>query len=59
MKANKTLKTKGMIQNDEFYTKRDIVIKQCLPIKKYLNGKKIICPCDDKNSEYYKILHDE
>jgi hypothetical protein len=24
-----------------------------------LNGKKIICPCDDKNSEYYKILHDE
>jgi len=59
MTANKTLKTKGMIQNDEFFTKRDIVLKQCLPIKKYLRNKKIICPCDDKNSEYYKLLHDE
>lgn len=59
MKANGTLKTKGMIQNDEFFTKRTTVITQCYPLRKYLKNKKIICPCDDKNSEYYKILHDE
>ncbi len=59
MTSNKTLKTKGMVQNDEFFTKREVVLKQCLPLKKILKGKKIICPCDTKNSEYYKVLHNE
>ena len=59
MVPNKTLKTKGMIQNDEFYTKREIVIKQCEMFKKYLTNKKIICPCDTKESEYYKVLKNE
>ena len=51
------LKTcKRKIQDDEFFT----MYKDCVrELHKYdLRGKKIICPCDDKNSNIYKYLKD-
>lgn len=50
----KTCKRKTM--DDEFYT----MYKDCVrELHKYdLRNKKIICPCDDKNSNIYKYLKD-
>jgi hypothetical protein len=54
MKQIKTCKRK--IMDDEFFT----MYKDCVrELHKYdLRGKKIICPCDDKNSNIYKYLKD-
>lgn len=50
----KTCKRKTM--DDEFFT----MYKDCVrELHKYdLRGKKIICPCDDRNSNIYKYLKD-
>ena len=50
----KTCKRKTL--DDEFYT----MYKDCVrELHKYdLRGKKIICPCDNKNSNIYKYLKD-
>lgn len=53
----KELKTcKRKTKDDEFYTMYKDVVRE---LHKYdLRGKKIICPCDDKNSNIYKYLKD-
>ena len=51
----KQIKTcKRKIQDDEFYTQ----MKDCIrELHKYdLRGKKIICPCDTKDSKIYQYL---
>ena len=54
MQQLKTCKRK--IMDDEFFT----MYKDCVrELHKYdLRGKKIICPCDNKNSNIYKYLKD-
>lgn len=54
MQQLKTCKRKTM--DDEFFT----MYKDCVrELHKYdLRGKKIICPCDNKNSNIYKYLKD-
>lgn len=43
-------------QDDEFYTMYKDVVRE---LHKYdLRNKKIICPCDDKNSNIYRYLKD-
>lgn len=51
------LKTcKRKIQDDEFYTMYKDAVRE---LHKYdLRGKKIICPCDTKESNIYKYLKD-
>lgn len=50
----KTCKRKT--DDDEFYTIYKDIVRE---LHKYdLRGKKIICPCDDKNSNIYKYLKD-
>lgn len=50
----KTCKRKTL--DDEFYTRYRDVVRE---LHKYdLRGKKIICPCDNKNSSIYQYLKD-
>lgn len=54
MQQIKTCKRKTM--DDEFYTMYEDCVRE---LHKYdLRGKKIICPCDSKNSNIYKYLKD-
>lgn len=47
---------KRVVDDDEFYTMYKDVVRE---LHKYdFRGKKIICPCDDKNSNIYKYLKD-
>lgn len=47
---------KRVIQDDEFYTMYKDAVRE---LHKYdLRGRKIICPCDTKDSNIYKYLKD-
>lgn len=43
-KANLDLARKN--KNDEYYTYYEDVVKGLEPYKEYLNGKRVLCPCD-------------
>lgn len=56
MRNNKKLNLAFKNKNDEFYTRFEDVEKELEKFKYHLMGKKIICPCDDENSNFVKFL---
>lgn len=44
--------------DDEYYTPYDLIEKHLSPIIDEIRDKKIICPCDSEESNFYKYLKD-
>lgn len=54
--GNEHLQRAMKVKNDEFYTLYEDVREGLEPIMKLLEGKKVLLPCDDETSEFYRFF---
>lgn len=53
---NTKLKTAKKAKDDEFYTRYEDIEKEIVYYKEQLKGKIIYCPCDTRDSNFYKYF---
>lgn len=54
--GNEHLQRAMKVKNDEFYTLYEDVREGLEPMMKLLEGKKVLLPCDDETSEFYRFF---
>lgn len=54
--GNEHLQRAMKVENDEFYTLYEDVREGLGPMMKLLEGKKVLLPCDDETSEFYRFF---
>lgn len=55
---NTSLHAARRVKNDEFYTRYEDIEKETVYYKDQLKGKIIYCPCDTRDSNFYKYFKD-